>query len=165
MKKLISLFICLFLIGSLYITNSCKKDNKIKGCTDIDSKDYSSTAEENDGSCTYEGKYVIWYDQAASKGLVTDGSTFLIYYIDGEAVDTTATIVYWTEAPECGVSGSITITEDLGKVKTKAYKFSVKDQSGTEYLNTSINFEANTCTQFQLVWSSKKKLTTKMTFS
>jgi hypothetical protein len=157
MKKVMSIFICLSLIGGLSFTNSCKKDTKIKGCTDKDSYTYSAAAQEDDGSCLYEGAVVIWYDQAASTGLMGVGATALTFYLNGEVVGSSATSVYWTVAPDCGADGSITATEDLGKVKTHAYTLSVKDQAGTEQWNSVLNIDANTCLQFQLLWSERKK--------
>jgi hypothetical protein len=157
MKKAISIFICLSLVGVLSFTNSCKKDNKIKGCMDKDSYTYSAAAQEDDGSCLYEGEVVIWFDQAASDGLIADGATALTFYMNGELVETSATDVYWTVSPDCGAQGSITVTEDLGKVKTHAFTLSVKDQTGKEDWNTLINIDANTCLQFQLLWSARKK--------
>lgn len=157
MKKVITLFVCLSLLGALAFTNSCKKDNKIKGCMDKDSRSYDPTAQQDDGSCLYEGEVVIWYDQAASDGLVADGATALTFYLNGQVVGSTATSVFWTGAPTCGQNGSITVTEDLGNVKTQAYSLSVKDQTGLEYWTATVNFNANTCIQFQLLWSARKK--------
>lgn len=157
MKKAISLFICLSLLTGLTTTNSCKKDNKIKGCTDKDSQNYDAKAQEDDGSCLYSGQMVFWYDQAASAGLIADGATTLTYSLNSQVVDSRVTSIYWTAAPLCGDNGSISVTEDLGKKKTLPYTLSVKDQTGFEYWKTTVNFDANTCTQFQLVWGKKKK--------
>ena len=157
MKKVTLILICLTMIGGLSFTKSCKKDTKIKGCMDKDSYTYSAAAQEDNGSCLYEGEVVIWYDQAASTGLIGVGATALTYYLNGEVVGSSASSVYWTVSPDCGANGSITATEDLGKVKTHAYTLSVKDQTGIEQWNSLINIDANTCLQFQLLWSKRKK--------
>jgi hypothetical protein len=157
MKKLsVFIFSSLLIIG-LSSTNSCKKDNKIKGCMDKDSKTYSPSAQEDDGSCLYEGHIVFWYDQAASTGLIGDGATALTFYLNNQVIGSSATSVFWTAAPDCGQNGSITVTEDLGNVKTHAYSLSVKDQTGFEYWTVTVNVDANTCTQFKLLWSARKK--------
>jgi hypothetical protein len=157
MKRAISIFVSIILVGMLSFTNSCKKDNKIRGCTDRDSYTYSADAQEDDGSCLYEGSIVVWYDQAASDGLIADGATSLTFTLNGEYIGSTTTDIYWEAAPDCGSNGSVTGSEDLGKNKTQAYTLSVKDQDNFEYWNAVVNIDANTCLQFQLLWSKRKK--------
>ncbi|MGB2458665.1 MAG: hypothetical protein ACPIA4_06475, partial [Flavobacteriales bacterium] len=60
--------------------------------------------------------------------------------------------VYWTGAPDCGQDASVTVTKDLGNVKTQSYSYSVVDQTGFEYWTETINFNANTCTSLELEW-------------
>lgn len=155
MKKIISFLICIILFGGISTTNSCKKTDKIKGCTDKDSQTYDPTAEQDNGSCLYQGAVVFWYSQIASNGLLANGATSLTFYLNGEVVGTSLTSDYWTVAPSCGDSGTITTTRDLGHEKSHAYLLSVKDQTGLEYWAASVSYDANTCTSFQLRWSSK----------
>lgn len=147
MKTKTLILIAVVLLG-ITVTN-CKKE-KVKGCMDKDSKNYNPSAEESDGSCKYEGQVVFWYNQTTSSALVADGATALTYYVNGAVVGSSATSVYFTGAPSCGQSASITVTKDLGSDKSKSYSYSVKDQDGFEYYSGNITITANTCLKFQL---------------
>ena len=143
----LKLSITLFLgIGLLF--TSCKKE----GCTDADAQNYNSEAKKDDGTCTFEAKHVVWYGETAANALVADGATSLTYYVDGQIVGSGAANLYWTSAPDCGQDGSITISRDLGSVKTQSYTYSVVDQTGWEYWSGIFNFNANTCTTIELTW-------------
>lgn len=147
MKTKNLLLIAIVLLGITVL--SCKKE-KVKGCMDKDSKTYNSAAEESDGSCKYEGSVVFWYNQSTSTFLVGDGATALTYYVNGAVVGSSAASVYFTGAPNCGQSSSITVVKDLGSDKTKSYTYSVKDQTGHEYYGGNVTITANTCLKLEL---------------
>lgn len=151
MKKVLIFGVSLILILGVSFLNSCKKE-KVQGCMDRDSKNYNPDAEEDDGNCAFEGNVVLWFNQETADSLIDNGVTALTYYVDGAVVGSSAASVYWTSAPNCNQSGSVTILRDLGSVKNKSYSYSVKDQAGDEQFSGVLNFTANTCTATELVW-------------
>ena len=72
--------------------------------------------------------------------------------MDSKVVGSSATNVFWTGAPECDQSGSVTVTKELGNVKTQSYSYSVIDQTGWEYWSGTVNFNASTCFTTQLTF-------------
>lgn len=135
-------------LASISVLTSCKKE----GCTDPDSINFNEDAKKDDFTCQYEGRAVLWHGQATSIGLQNDGATALTFYVDGQVVGTSATSAYWTSGPECGQNGSITVTKNLGGVKSMSYTYSVKDQTGFEYWAGILNFTANSCEAVELTW-------------
>ena len=145
MKKIL---LCLLVLVSISTITSCKKE----GCTDPDSIKYDADAKTDNGTCEYEGKVVFWYSEATALKLIVKGATTLTYYVDGQVVGSSATAVYWTGAPNCDQTGSITVKKALGSVKNKSYTYSIKDQREHEYWKGVSNYTANTCLKLQLTY-------------
>ncbi len=144
-KKLSQLLILSMVVGGIW---SCKKE----GCIDQDATNFNADAKKDDGTCTYEGKAVFWYNQAVADSLLSYGTSSLSYYVDGQVVGSSAANVYWTAAPDCGADASVTVTKSLGSVKTQSYSYKVVDETGFEWWSGNLNFNANTCQSIELVW-------------
>ena len=142
----VKMLLCGLVLFSTTTFVGCKKE----GCTDPDSINYDAEAKKDDASCQYEGERLFWYKQATADSLIAEGATALKYYVDGSLVGSSAASVYWTGAPNCGQSGSVTVTKALGNVKNKSYTYSIKDQTGFEHWTGVSNYEANTCTTVEL---------------
>jgi hypothetical protein len=95
---------------------------------------------------------VFWYNKVASDSSAANGTTAYTYYVDGQLVGSSASSVYYTSAPNCGQSGSVSVTKALGTVKSKSFTYSVKDDTGLERWAGTGNFTANTCLALELTW-------------
>jgi hypothetical protein len=96
---------------------------------------------------------VFWYTEPVWEYLINDRSvTSLAYYVGGELVGSSAASVFYISNPECGDYGTITVTRDLGKLKSKQFSFKIEDGIDGEVIwSGTINFEANSCLKIQLV--------------
>jgi hypothetical protein len=79
MKKILALTIGFLLLSGIY---SCKRE----GCTDSSSKNHSSKAKKDDGTCEFESRTSFWFNQNVSNFLTNYGVTTLHVYIDDISV-------------------------------------------------------------------------------
>ncbi|NOQ75741.1 MAG: hypothetical protein GQ574_27285 [Crocinitomix sp.] len=142
MKKTLLLSISILSISLM----SCKKE----GCTDFDATNYDADAKKENGTCIFEGSNVFWYDEDVATFLVSDDAVSLFYYVNDQLIGSSAAGVYWTSAPDCGQDASITVTKNLGNIKTQSFSYEVIDQSGWTYWSGTLNFNANTCITVEL---------------
>lgn len=134
-------------LSSIFMMTSCSKE---QGCTDQNAVNFDILAEENDGSCQYEGEIVFWYNSATSAELLSYDVVSLTYYVNGQVVGSSSADVYWSGAPDCGQNGSVTVTQNLGNTTNLVYDYSVVDDTGYEIWSGVANFTANTCTSIEL---------------
>ena len=153
MKKSSFILLVVALSVATVFTTSCKK----KGCTDPEALNYSEEAEKDDGSCSYDGAMVFYYDEATAAQLVHDGAITMTYYVDGKEIGSSDADIYWTGAPDCGQDSSVGVVKSWGNDNTKTYSFSAEDQTGWAFWDNPVTFHANTCVTLQLTASKRKK--------
>jgi hypothetical protein len=151
MKRRISISLIILLFSVLQVNDSCKKEARIEGCTDRDSKNFDPTANVENGNCEYEGQMIIWFDNSIANTLKGFGALALTYYLGGQNIGYNTVNDFWSLAPECGRSGTITALRDLGKDKTQVDTLSVKDQTGFEFWHEAVTFTANNCVIHRLL--------------
>ena len=86
---------------------SCKK----KGCTDITADNYQSSATADDGSCTYSGSTVFWFDDTTASNLFGASLLTVDLYIDNVNSGSLNWNQYTSAAPVCGISGYTEVTD------------------------------------------------------
>lgn len=135
------LFVAIALLSLL--GTGCKKD-KIKGCTNASATNYDSDAQEDDGSCSYSGRYVFW-----AENLV--GAENASVYVDGTFMGNISN--NFTSAPACGTTGALTMEKSWSGGTTKVYSYTLDAYDGSTYLGSetaNITVTANACTSLNI---------------
>lgn len=126
--------------------SSCSKP----GCTDIDATNYSEKAKNDDGSCSYSEKLIIWQSSATSDILQQAGITGISIYLDDALAGSFLTSNYWTGTPTCSQAGNVSATIDMGSLSSKIVALEYKDQDGISLATESILVTAGTCNTFEI---------------
>lgn len=114
----------------------------IYGCTDYTAANYNSAAGIDDGSCYYEGEAMFWTDADYGVGSIR-------VYVSGSYAGTISG--YYDYAPDCGADQCVTVTKEPG-----TYVFTAYADDNTSW-NGSIVVTANECYTMRLYVSKGKK--------
>ena len=137
------------LLAILMVYTGCQK-TKIRGCKTAYAVNYKSNAEEDDGSCRYDAKLIIWQGSATASEWVSLGVTTLKFYVYGQFIGSCAASSYYSAKPNCSPSGLASVTKDLGSSSSKSYNYTIKDETNDELFSSSITLDARDCTTLEL---------------
>jgi len=136
----------LAVVTTLTLFSGCKKAE----CNDPDATNYNADAGKDDGSCTYEGSVVFWYNAATADFMESLGVTELSFYVDNDLVGTRSIADFYTVQPNCGYAGSVTLVKSLGDKKSRNFLFSIEDQNNFLLDEGLLGIRDNECTAYRL---------------
>ncbi|MCF8294443.1 MAG: hypothetical protein K9I34_00130 [Bacteroidales bacterium] len=137
---------------TLLSVSACQPE---QGCTDPDSINYSATAEENDGSCTYESSLVFWFNANTSLFFQNNYMDELKVYVDDILIGTMPSNSSYLSTPDCN-AGGITYNANLGTAKTKTISFIIKypvyypEPAEYDYISGSLQIQGGHCQSYQI---------------
>jgi len=111
---------------------------KKQGCTFSDANNYDASAEEDDGSCIFNGKAVFWKDETDGLGAI------LVVMEDGTSGNIT---LDYTSTPDCDASGCFTFTAAPG-----TYDYVATEPSIGMTWNNTITITSKGCTTRKLTY-------------
>lgn len=153
MKTKTLLIVATFFAASITIT-SCKKE-KVKGCMDSKSRTYNSAAEEDDGSCAYNGKATFWIDSTSAENFANQGIGKIKIYIGGSVAGTYdfASGIPISAPSSCGESGYVSVNLDMGSDKiTNGVVYTVNNDSNDTIITAgSTSLEGGVCKSIHII--------------
>jgi len=132
---------------SLFAFSSCYKE----GCMDANANNYDTEANTSDGSCSYSGRTVFWCTVPVSDSLINLGHTMLRFELEGEIIDSIATIGFRSNSGGCDVVGGKTFLEEFVGDTKRYYKYRVKGDGFTTIYEDFIEITSGGCTEVQLM--------------
>ncbi len=135
---LFSAFAFATVLFSAFTISSCGADTP--GCNQATATNYDVKADANDGSCRYICDATFWMDSTTVANFATAEVTSLTYFLDGFDFGSSGVTTPYASAPECGATGTLSISYNLNKEQSKTAVLVVKNQDDVEVYTTSIEF-------------------------
>lgn len=136
-------FFSLALAATLFSTSACKTET---GCTDQSATNFDYIAEEDDGSCNYQGSATLWWTSNTAQNQVDAGNTEMEFYVDGVYAGSGSVYTGWSAEPLCGHTIAINVEKDLGSAVSGNYSYSVKNDQGQQIHTGTFLINGNECT-------------------
>ena len=133
-------FFGVLIVGLLAITG-CREE----GCIDPNALNFSNEAGSDDGSCTYEGDVVFWFDESYSAFILSLNVTELRFFVENEFVGSLEAASFLPSEPDCGDAGALTVTLSMGQFKDRTFIYRVENQEGAFLSEGQQPVRANDC--------------------
>ncbi|MCB9222887.1 MAG: hypothetical protein R2780_13525 [Crocinitomicaceae bacterium] len=143
MKKIL---ITLLTISAIAIMPGCAK----KGCTKSLADNYNDEATLDDFSCVYTGNVYFWCLPAVSDSLNTLGHSILRFELEGQILDSVATISFASVEGVCNAPGVMTIPRTFTGNNEWKYKWRVKGNNFMTVYEGFITIPGGDCVGIQL---------------
>ena len=133
---------------------SCKK--KVNGCTDPTSDNYNIEANLDNGSCSYHGNLVAWYDSLTRDSLLANNVASVTLKVDNETYQNIIpSLILWSTQPDCSTNTMGNWITMQG-VKSKSISFTAITLDSTNSVlrtwNQPITINAGECELYQIIW-------------
>lgn len=133
---------------------SCKKE-KVKGCMDSKSRTYNSAAQEDDGSCAYNGKATFWIDSSSAENFLIQGINKIKIYVNASVAGTYdfTTPIPLSAPSSCGESGFVSVDLDMGTDKiTNGVVYTINNDSNDTIITAgSTSLEGGVCKSIHII--------------
>jgi hypothetical protein len=132
----------------LLVFSSCNKE----GCTDESATNTKGGAKKDDGSCTYKSTVVFWHTNTTKSVLNSQGTTALVYYLDGTQLGTSDPNIVFSSAPDCSETTAFVRSIAYDQATTKVLSYEVKSQTGQLEFSGTITFTSDGCIAEELAY-------------
>jgi hypothetical protein len=151
MKKII----LILLVAGLTVTTGCKKK---EGCLSKLASNHCDDCDNDDGSCSYQAKFLFWWNQQLRDSCAFYGISAIKVFCDGQFQGSLpVSTQYWSSSPGCDAVGTLTVTKTWNQNASKNYSVYyviVSAVLGDIYTSPTaiITLTGKDCRQEEITW-------------
>lgn len=146
---------CVGLLALLAVTCfGCGEEEEIiPGCTDAYAVNFNPEANEDNGTCAYEGTVLFWLSAATADSLTEEGISSLNIYFDSETIGSYLVASAFASAPPCDTTGVVTKEKNLGSARQQQFSYEIVNDFGLVMWTGSVNVNATfSCNRVEIIF-------------